>query len=72
MIFLKEIKVVTIMIYTSISIDFDFLNAMKPSILLKPHSLTSKIDPEGQILLKWCMLMLYGPKRYKKVIEVNL
>ena len=45
------------MIYTSISIDFDLLNAMKPSILSKNHSLTSKGHPEGQncvltILLK--------------------
>ena len=44
---------------------------MKPSIFSKNPSLTSKGHPEGQMLLKWCMLMLYGPKRYKKVIEMK-
>ena len=57
------------MIYTSISIDFDLLNAMEPSILSKNDSLTSKGHPEGQILLKWCILILYGPKKSKKIIE---
>ena len=45
---------------------------MEPTIFfLKKPSLTSKGHLEGQMLLKWCMVMLYGPKRYKKVIEIK-
>ena len=54
------------MIYISISIDFDLLNAMEPSILSKNDSLTSKGHPKGQILLKWCILMSNGPKSDEK------
>ncbi len=44
---------------------------MKTSIFSKKPSLTSKGHPEGQMLLKWCMLMLYGPKSDKKLVELK-
>ncbi len=55
------------MIYTYFSIDFELMNAIEPSILSKNDSLTSKGHPEGQILQKWCILIVYGPRREKKI-----
>ena len=44
---------------------------MKPLIFSKKSSLTSKGHPKGQMLQKWCMLRLYGPKSDKKLIELK-
>ncbi len=54
------------MIYNSVSIDINLLNSMKPYIVLPLRG-----HPKGQMLLKWCLFMLYGPNRYKKVIELK-
>ena len=48
----KKTKMDIIMFYTFISIIFDPLNPMKPSVLPRKFSLTSYGHPKGQYLAK--------------------